>query len=137
MKALLKQVANRRLMIMYHFLKVGKYLKDNIVVAPSGPVTRSMANDNEDNWVIDMDAATCNMAQTRRLDRYPIDHVLTLPRNTKLLLLVSIVDDMQLLLNRGAKVNTEQQLPTRVIRVSHQGRCQKQTADKGWGCHLH
>ena len=48
------------------------------------------------------------MAQTRRLDWYLIEHVLTLQRNTKLLLLVSIAADTKLLLNKGAKVNAEQ-----------------------------
>ena len=45
-------------------------MKDNIADAPRGPVTRSMANDEEDDWVVDMDAENCDVTQTRRLDRY-------------------------------------------------------------------
>ena len=56
-----------------------------------GPVTRS-AVDDEDDWVLDMEAANCEVANTRRLDRYPLEHLLTLENKSRLLLLVRIVD---------------------------------------------
>ena len=74
MKALLKEVANRRQMIMYHFSKVGKYLKDNIADVTSGPVTRSMANDDKDDWVVDMDAANCNVTAPRSVPNQAHTH---------------------------------------------------------------
>ena len=38
--------------------------------------------------LIDMDAAKCEVSQIQRLDRYSLKHIITLPEQTKLLLLV-------------------------------------------------
>ena len=42
----------------------------------------------DDYWVVDLPAAACEVVDTRRLDRYPLEQILTLDHHTPLLLLV-------------------------------------------------
>ena len=84
----------RRNNMLYHFTKAGKtnnaqIEEDNDV---SGPVTRSSMEEEYD-WVIDLDAANCKVSDTRRLSRYMMEHIFTLPSKTTLLLLVSVDDN--------------------------------------------
>ena len=120
-----REINNRRSMILYHFSKVGKLSESAESDGRSGPTLRSDVSDDADDWVLDMDAATCAVTNVRRLDRYPIEMLLTLRRGTKLLLLVNVSDDAKLLLSKGAKVDELQRLPKRIIagREYFQLRC--------------
>ena len=109
-----REINNRRSMILYHFSKVGKLSESAESDGRSGPTLRSDVSDDADDWVLDMDAATCAVTNVRRLDRYPIEMLLTLRRGTKLLLLVNVSDDAKLLLSKGAKVDELQRLPKRI-----------------------
>ena len=76
--------------MLYHFSKAGKTSnsKNDVgeVELESGPVTRSSVEDEED-WIIDLDAAGCKVSETCRLSRYLLEHIFTLPKNTPLHLL--------------------------------------------------
>ena len=72
-----------------------------------------------------MDAADCEVTNIRRLDRYVLEHLFTLPRSTKLLLLVRVDDDDRHFKGRAAVVDEIQQLPRRFIsgREYYQLKC--------------
>ena len=59
--------------MLYHFNKAGKTKNTTSVEEdePTGRVTRSSVEDEED-WVIDLDAADCKVTDTRKLSRYVI-----------------------------------------------------------------
>ena len=58
-----KAVSNRQTMIMYHFSKTGKYItKSPVNDAGWGRIKRSINADVDDDWVIDMDAANCEVS---------------------------------------------------------------------------
>ena len=73
----------------------------------TGPTTRS--NADEDDWLVDMDAAECKVTDTRRLDRYPLEHIVTLPEKSSMLLLVKVDDDGNKFGGRAADVNRVRQ----------------------------
>ena len=89
-----KEIRGRRSSMLWHFSKAGKYQsKGDDSIVNEGPITcLSIANDGDD-WVIDMDAATCEVSQIWRLDRYSLEHIITLLERAKLLLLVKLNDD--------------------------------------------
>ena len=68
--------------------------------------------------MIDLDAAKCDVADTRRLDRYALKHIFTLEAKTKLLLLVRVSEDEALFAGKGAAAHELQQLPTKMISGS-------------------
>ena len=78
------------------------------------PSTRS-TNVSDDYWLVDMPAAKCAVVETRRLDRYVLERILSLEGNTQLLLLVREIDDIKLFNGKGAKVESIQQLPRKKI----------------------
>ena len=55
-----------------------------------------------------MDAAECRVIDTCRLDRHVLEHLFTLPRKKKLLLLVSVAVDAKLFGGRAAKADSAQ-----------------------------
>ena len=69
--------------------------------------------------MIDLDAADCKVNETRRLSRYLLEHIFTLPKkNTPLLLLVRVGDDTKQFsrnTNKSSIINDAQQLPMRII----------------------
>ena len=73
---------------------------------------------NEANWVIYMDTAHCEVSQTRRLDRYALEHIFTLQEKTKLLLLMRTTDDDKHFGGKSGKVNYIQGLDMKVISGS-------------------
>ena len=107
--------------MLYHFSKAGKTSNSTNnagdVELESGPVTRLSVDDVED-WMIDLDAADCKVNKTRRLSRYLLEHIFTLPKNTPLLLLVRVGDDTKQFsrnTNKSSIINDAQQLPTCII----------------------
>ena len=71
-------------------------------------VTRSSAAVADDDWVVDTDAATCEVTDVRRLDRYPLEHLFTLSEKTRLLLLVTVDNDDRVFGGIGMKVDAMQ-----------------------------
>ena len=78
------------------------------VGSSAGRVTRSSAVPDDDDWVVDMDAAECNVTDIRRLDRYCLEQIFVLEEKTKLLLLVSVADDDTVLNGSGEAVSALQ-----------------------------
>ena len=62
-----------------------------------------------------MDAAECRVTDTRRLDRYVLEYLFTLPRKTSLLLLVSVTADADLFGGRAAKADAVQKCPRKHV----------------------
>ena len=62
-----------------------------------------------------MDAAECRITDTRRLDRYVLECLFTLPRKTSLLLPVSVAADADLFGGRAAKADAVQKCPRKTI----------------------
>ena len=87
---------------------------DALDAIPAPRVTRSTAPEVDD-WTVDMDAATCHVTDTRRLDRYVLEHLFTLSRKTNLLLLVSVAADAKLFGDRAAKADAVQNYPRKFI----------------------
>ena len=77
-------------------------------------MTRSSAPEHDD-WTIDMDAAECRVTDTRRLDRYVLEYLFTLPRKTSLLLLSSVAADADLVGGLAAKADAVQKCPGKII----------------------
>ena len=71
-------------------------------------MTRSSTVVEDDDWVVDTDAATCEVTDVRRLDRYPLEHIFTLPEKSKLLLLVAVEDDDRVFGGLGMKLDAKQ-----------------------------
>jgi len=68
-----KEIAARRNLILYHFSKKGNIRSKKGFMAEDeelARVTCSGTADNDDEWMIDMDTATCNVTDTRCLSRY-------------------------------------------------------------------
>ena len=119
-----RDVRSRRESILYHFSKRGKKGTNNTTEeVNTGPVTRSSAVD-DDEWIIDMEAANCDVTDTRRLSRYCLEHILTLAAGHRILLLVRVESNPKLFSKRW-KVNEMQKLPNRVIggKEYYQLRC--------------
>ena len=74
--------------------------EDTIVQAPA---TRSSIVE-DDYWVADMPAAKCEVVDTRRLDRYPLERMFTLDHKTRLLFLVRVLDDAKMFNSKGSHV---------------------------------
>ena len=105
-----KEVTARRLQMLYHFSKVGKHNTKHSKMDDAedgGRVTRSSVAEEED-WIIDMAAANCEVTDTRKLSRYPIEHIWTLDEGTPLLLLVEVSDDAKLFNGKGAVADASQ-----------------------------
>ena len=81
-------------------------------------VTRSSAVVADNDWVVDTDAATCEVTDVRRLDRYPLEHIFTLASKLRLLLLVAVEDDDRVFAGLEMKVDAMQ----RNGRISISGR---------------
>ena len=79
----------------------------------TGPTTRS--NADEDDWLVDVDAAECKVTDMRRLDRCPLEHIVTLPEKSSMLLLVKVEDDDNKFGGKAAAVHGVQGLKTRSI----------------------
>ena len=71
-------------------------------------ITRSSLPDEPEDWVVDMDAADCNVTDVRRLDRYCLEHIFSLAEKKNLLLLVCVDDDHALLRGKGAAAHEQQ-----------------------------
>mmetsp|Transcript_28898 Transcript_28898/g.61021 ORF Transcript_28898/g.61021 Transcript_28898/m.61021 type:complete len:390 (-) Transcript_28898:858-2027(-) len=102
--------------IMYHFSKSGKCQKHSPIDEiedSSRRVTRSSVEE-DDEWIVDMDAANCNVTDTRHLSRYALEHIITLPLGTPILLLFD-VDDEEEFSRKGELIESIQQLPRRTI----------------------
>ena len=65
--------------------------------------------------IVDLPAATCKVIDTRRLDRYSLEHILTLDHHTPLLLLVRVLDDAVMFSGRGSHVCALQNTPKKMI----------------------
>ena len=70
-------------------------------------LTRSTTALCDDDWMVDTDAAECRVTDVRRLDRYPLEHIFTLPERTHLLLLIAVDDDDRVF---GGKANVVESL---------------------------
>ena len=55
--------------------------------------TRSLSAAIINNWLINMDAAKCEVTNVRRLNHYPLEHIITLPVKSNLLHLVAVEDN--------------------------------------------
>ena len=94
LKQIKKDLKDLRAKILYHFSKAGKFRAKTDALEDDKddkdrPFTRSnVAEEDNDDWAVDMEDATCDVTSTRRLDRYPLEQIMTLPLNKKLLLLV-------------------------------------------------
>ena len=89
-------------------------------------VTRSSTVDDDDDWVIDVGAAEGSITDTRRLDRYALEQILTMPAGSRLLLLVNAEDDFPSPEEgKAGFVNEQQHLPERIIgsRAYYQLKC--------------
>ena len=126
-----KDVKDLRAKILYHFSKAGKFRAKTDTLEEDEddedrPFTRSsIAKDDDDDWAVDMEAATCDVTSTRRLDRYPLEQIMTLPLDTKLLLLVRVDNPLMKLFPKAPAVNELQKLKTRLIsgREYYQLKC--------------
>ena len=85
-----REIKSRREAILWHFSKVGK-TKKKCNAEADGPVTRSSLVDCDD-WAVDLVAANCRVTDERRLSRYALEHIVTLPAKTPPLLLVHNAD---------------------------------------------
>lgn len=87
---MVKDVKGRRDWVFWHFNKSRKrrVKGDDNDIASGEKVTRSSVAEEEVDWTIDMDAANCEVTQIRRLGRYLLEHIMTLPERKKLSLLV-------------------------------------------------
>ena len=103
-----KDIKSRRESALWHFTKVGKTNTKNSGDEDAGRVMRSSIPDTDD-WVVDMDAANCSVSDIRRLSRYALEYIVTLPSKTTLLLLVN-VDDTNPFLDKALKVEETQRL---------------------------
>ena len=103
-----KHIRDRRYMMMYNFLKAGKKASKQATENDDvdAPATRSSVGDDED-WVVELDAAEGKVTAIRRLDRYCITQLIPLPLRSNLLLLVKVDEDCKLLLGKAAKVHRE------------------------------
>mmetsp|Transcript_24342 Transcript_24342/g.39569 ORF Transcript_24342/g.39569 Transcript_24342/m.39569 type:complete len:102 (-) Transcript_24342:6-311(-) len=99
-----KEIAAQRNLILYHFSQKGNIRSKKGFVADDEEVER-VTHSGTDEWMIDMDTATCNITDTRRLSHYSFKHLLTLPAVTKLLLLVVEADDTNVFKNCGYPVH--------------------------------
>ena len=104
-----------RAKILYHFSKAGKFRAktdalDNDEDDDDRPFTRSSVAEDDDDWAVDMEAATCDVTSTRRLDRYPLEQIMTLPLDTKLLLLVLVDNPIMKIFPKAPAVNEMQNL---------------------------
>ena len=131
-KQMAKEVRIRRESVYWHFDKSGKRNLDKPGNGDGhdddmggGRVTRSSVAEEEEDWTVDMDAANGEVTQTRRLDRYSLEHILTLPERTKLLLLVQVSDDSKKFSGKGAKIDAFQNLDRKRIsgREYYQLKC--------------
>lgn len=109
-----KEVKKRRDDIFWHFDKGRGLSAGQPSEFADAIVTRSSVSDDDD-WVVDPDAAACSVSSTRRLDRYVLEHIFTLPEKTSLLLLVSAAEDTKLFDGRGAMVDAIQKLDRKII----------------------
>ena len=82
-----KEIRKHQVDMLYHFSKRGNINKTTGADNEGGVVLRSTADDNK-NWIINTEAANCDVEDTRRLDRYSLEYLLTLTRGTRILLLV-------------------------------------------------
>ena len=77
--------------------------------SPVPRVTRSTTAVEEEDWTVDTDAAACKVTDVRRLDRYFLEHIFTLPEKSRLLMLVDVKDDHDLFGGIGAMIDAVQQ----------------------------
>ena len=86
-----KHLRDRRYMMLYNFSKAGKNASKQVTENDDvdAPVTRSSVDDNED-WVVDLDAAEGKVTDIRRLDRYCIEQLIPLPLRSNILLLAKV-----------------------------------------------
>ena len=96
-----KQIKHCRTKMMYNFAKthntdrrgdINGYGVIEDVADKWGPVTRSRVSPSND-WVVDTSAADVTTDDTRRLQLYPIEQLMTSRENTKLLILVKVTDE--------------------------------------------
>ena len=111
-----RDIRNVKQCIMYNFDLKGyrEESKSSEDVLEQAPATRSSIID-DDYWVVDVDARNCEVVDTRRLDRYPLEHIFTLQQNTQLLLLVRVIDDGRMFSSKGSQVGAIQDLPRKNI----------------------
>ena len=78
---MVKEVRVRRKSVFWHFGKTGNNCGkgDDDDAMGGGRITRSSVAGEAEDWTIDMDAANCDVTQIRRLDRYSLEHILTIP----------------------------------------------------------
>ncbi len=84
-----KHLRDRRNMMLYHFSRAVKIAtkkyasEEDDQIEP--PVMRSSLADDDDYWVVDLDAAEGKVTELKRLDRYYIEKLTPLPIRTSLL----------------------------------------------------
>ena len=79
----------------------------NVPDVADAPITRSFAPKTED-WIVDMDAAECQVTNTLHPGPYMLKHIFTLSRKSNFLLLVQVSDDTALQGRKGFKVQDVQ-----------------------------
>ena len=111
-------LTSRRQDAFHHFSRMigGEKCKSGDMSTPDDDVrvTRSSPPEVED-WAVDTDAANCSVTDTRRLDRYSLEYIFTLPRHSSLLLLVRVSDDRALFDGKATKVDALQNVPRKTI----------------------
>ena len=111
-------LTSRRQEAFHHFSRMigGRKRKSGDMSPPDDDVrvTRSSTPEVED-WTVDTDAANCSVTDTRRLDRYSLEYIFTLPRHSSLLLLVRVSDDRALFDGKATKVDALQNVPRKTI----------------------
>mmetsp|Transcript_28265 Transcript_28265/g.59707 ORF Transcript_28265/g.59707 Transcript_28265/m.59707 type:complete len:189 (+) Transcript_28265:863-1429(+) len=107
--------------MFYYFSRHGKYIKlrDDDIDNDCVRITRSGTSiaDAEDEWIIDLNfnAADCAVMDTCCLNRYPLEHLITLPAGSYILFLVNVEDNDMEFLRKASSVERVQKLPCRII----------------------
>ena len=109
-----KEMRQIRQSILYHFSRSSNLQVPGGTNASCGPTTRSSVDDDDD-WMVDLDAASCEVTDTRRLNRYPLEQLFTLQARSRLLLLVDANQKDSPFLTKMEKHHDAQNLPLTVI----------------------
>ena len=113
MKSDLRDI-NEQMMHMFDLKGFRATNKSTVEEIDQAPATRSSIID-DDYWFVDTEAINCQVVETRRLDRYPLEHLLSLKLNTQLLLLVRVSEDDNMFSSKGRHVCGMQNIPTKNI----------------------
>ena len=115
-KQRLKELRDHRKSMLYHFSMHGKTGTPSTEDTEDARITRSSTVDDDDDWVIDVGAAEGSIRDTRRLDRYALEQILTMPAGSRLLLIVNAEDEFpRPEEGKAGFINEQQHLPERII----------------------